>query len=617
MKRITWWPQAFLGITFNWGALAGWAAATGGLAAAGPAALCRGLLLDAGLRHDLRPSGQDRRRPDRRQVDARAGSAPPPRCWLWGFYGITLALLAAAGWSAGQGPGFYLAADRGRRRFRLADRGPSTSTTRPSCLRALPRQPRASGSSVCLALAPRQGLGLDGQPVRLGQPRRSRPACRRRPGCSAASRSSSTARSTGISASRSPACAAAARPCSSPCLGAPSAATAAGCPSWRRCRRAGYLGARLLPPQPGDLPAFPFEAVARRAGRARAATGRAPTERLSALRLQLRLIAPGACSCAGSASAALLTLEIIDYPGEWLLDLPLLDQSYEAWSAATLRAAEAPPRAAARQGLASFAAGLDLDGAGRTRPGGRRLAALYTDYLHRCQHEPGSACVQPGRFTMPGRPRRQRAAASSARCRPQAAPGAACRTLMRAPLRALPERGRPALLSRSFQPLRSPDRAGRPARHASIAARPASPTPRRRWRWCCAISATARAACSRVCCGRASRPCCSRSARPITSPTTSITTCSLLLELHGRPMPPARRASRASSRPSWRSPPCARPTSCAPSITARCCPASQGVVKGEERATVLFPGEIPPDLPAEEDWRAAAASGFATSRPGA
>jgi hypothetical protein len=30
----------------------------------------------------------------------------------------------------------------------------------------------------------------------------------------------------------------------------------------------------------------------------------------------------------------------------------------------------------------------------------------------------------------------------------------------------------------------------------------------------------------------------------------------------------------------------------------------RGVIKGEERETVLFPGEIPPDLPAEEDWRA-------------
>lgn len=31
MKRITWWPQAFLGLTFNFGALMGWSAVTGGL----------------------------------------------------------------------------------------------------------------------------------------------------------------------------------------------------------------------------------------------------------------------------------------------------------------------------------------------------------------------------------------------------------------------------------------------------------------------------------------------------------------------------------------------------------------------------------------------------------
>src|SRR5437868_4180549 len=36
MKRITWWPQAWLGIVFSWGALVGWPAVTGSLA---PAAL--------------------------------------------------------------------------------------------------------------------------------------------------------------------------------------------------------------------------------------------------------------------------------------------------------------------------------------------------------------------------------------------------------------------------------------------------------------------------------------------------------------------------------------------------------------------------------------------------
>ncbi len=32
MKRITWWPQAWLGIVFSWGALVGWAGVTGSLA---------------------------------------------------------------------------------------------------------------------------------------------------------------------------------------------------------------------------------------------------------------------------------------------------------------------------------------------------------------------------------------------------------------------------------------------------------------------------------------------------------------------------------------------------------------------------------------------------------
>ena len=33
MKRITWWPQAWLGLVFGWGALVGWPAVTGSLAA--------------------------------------------------------------------------------------------------------------------------------------------------------------------------------------------------------------------------------------------------------------------------------------------------------------------------------------------------------------------------------------------------------------------------------------------------------------------------------------------------------------------------------------------------------------------------------------------------------
>ena len=34
MKRITWWPQAWLGLTLNWGAVLGFAAASGHLVGA-------------------------------------------------------------------------------------------------------------------------------------------------------------------------------------------------------------------------------------------------------------------------------------------------------------------------------------------------------------------------------------------------------------------------------------------------------------------------------------------------------------------------------------------------------------------------------------------------------
>jgi 4-hydroxybenzoate polyprenyltransferase len=56
-KRFTWWPQVFLGLAFNWGALLAWTAHTGSLG--WPAVfLYLRHRLDVVLRHDLRPSGR-------------------------------------------------------------------------------------------------------------------------------------------------------------------------------------------------------------------------------------------------------------------------------------------------------------------------------------------------------------------------------------------------------------------------------------------------------------------------------------------------------------------------------------------------------------------------------
>jgi 4-hydroxybenzoate polyprenyltransferase len=100
MKRITYWPQFFLGLNFNWGALLGWAAATGSLAT--PA-----LLLYAGgicwtLGYDTIYAHQDKEDDVLIGVKSSAlalGTATRPALFV--FYALALALFVAAALAAG------------------------------------------------------------------------------------------------------------------------------------------------------------------------------------------------------------------------------------------------------------------------------------------------------------------------------------------------------------------------------------------------------------------------------------------------------------------------------------------------------------------------------------
>jgi len=91
-------------------------------------------------------------------------------------------------------------------------------------------------------------------------------------------------------------------------------------------------------------------------------------------------------------------IEIVDYPGEWLLDLPLLEQSFEAWSAAARRLAESGPRASLPGEWRSVAPGAP---ASEDALEAARLS--YTAYLKACREPPLSlSLLQPGRFLRPG-----------------------------------------------------------------------------------------------------------------------------------------------------------------------------------------------------------------------
>jgi predicted YcjX-like family ATPase len=160
----------------------------------------------------------------------------------------------------------------------------------------------------------------------------------------------------------------------------------------------GRLGDAILEPQPDDaVPRFDYEAHL-------ASLGRDPphwpdsTRRISELRLTLT------CKPTDlwrrTLGLSRLHIDIVDYPGEWLIDLALLDQSFAAWSAEALTKARAPHRAALSQSWRAFAAhpsGTDPEQAAIEG------ARLFTAYLEAVKvSEQGVGALTPGRFLMPG-----------------------------------------------------------------------------------------------------------------------------------------------------------------------------------------------------------------------
>jgi predicted YcjX-like family ATPase len=97
-----------------------------------------------------------------------------------------------------------------------------------------------------------------------------------------------------------------------------------------------------------------------------------------------------------------LTLDIVDYPGEWLLDLPLLNKSFEQWSAESLALSREGPRKELagpwHQYLATLSAAARAD-----EQAALTSAKLFTDYLRACRDERfAMSLLPPGRFLMPG-----------------------------------------------------------------------------------------------------------------------------------------------------------------------------------------------------------------------
>jgi predicted YcjX-like family ATPase len=157
-------------------------------------------------------------------------------------------------------------------------------------------------------------------------------------------------------------------------------------------------GARLMPQPDDEVPRFDYEAHVRDLVGTRIWPD--STRRISELRIAIDY--ESASGWKRSFGRGRLNLDIVDYPGEWLLDLALLKKSYADWSAETLAKAREPHRAAlAADWLATLAA-VDPSGP-ESEDEARRLAEAFTRYLRAARaDEHALSMLPPGRFLMPG-----------------------------------------------------------------------------------------------------------------------------------------------------------------------------------------------------------------------
>ncbi len=159
-----------------------------------------------------------------------------------------------------------------------------------------------------------------------------------------------------------------------------------------------FIGAQLAEYPDATIPRFAYEQ------HLETLTGRQPawpegTRRISQLRLVLKYRSKNWYS--GFSGPSTLNLDIVDYPGEWLLDLPLLGLSFSEWSAEALERArrtgsgkEAAPFLEVLDGIDVSKDANDIDA--------ERLAAAFTDYLRRSREHGALSTLPPGRFLLPG-----------------------------------------------------------------------------------------------------------------------------------------------------------------------------------------------------------------------
>jgi predicted YcjX-like family ATPase len=163
------------------------------------------------------------------------------------------------------------------------------------------------------------------------------------------------------------------------------------------------IAAKLAPSKDRHLPQFPYlRSIDVMAGSAPDWPAR--TVDVSEIAVEIRFTpanAIGRFLSEMTGSPATVTIRIVDYPGEWLLDLPLMEQRFAEWSSATLRLLRSGSRAEIARDFLAF-----LSEHSAHEPASEAVARkahdLYCAALFKARDEHGLSFLQPGRFLCRG-----------------------------------------------------------------------------------------------------------------------------------------------------------------------------------------------------------------------
>jgi len=170
-------------------------------------------------------------------------------------------------------------------------------------------------------------------------------------------------------------------------------------PFFRVVREGRHIATQPVPQKALNIPTFAYR-------QAMAALNQQPptwpesTQRINTLRLAMRY-RPKQGLRAQFGDSATLTIDLIDYPGEWLMDLPMLNMDYPTWCERQLTMLNKAARAEHAQdfmtALHEFDANAEVD---EVRL--KELSELYKQALVNIKAHAHAANLQPGRMLIPG-----------------------------------------------------------------------------------------------------------------------------------------------------------------------------------------------------------------------